>query len=154
DLLMLLIADERVVIVLNVQIVVTLSVHVDLLFALEVFEAEFVGVSSASIFGTAGKYARERVLAGGIVLRHVDAVVDGADDDRLVGIAFDEVDEDFIIDARPEISAPAFARPGLRNAEKRIVGGVWLAQAVPPELHADAPVLVHVGVFTRGHNDF
>ena len=92
-------------------------------------------------------------MARGIVLGHVDAVVDGADDDGLIGIALDEVDEDFVVDARPEVRAPSLACPRLRDAQQSVVGSVGLALAIPPELHVDTAVLVHVGVFAGIHDD-
>ena len=43
--------------------------------------------------------------------RHRLGVVDAADDDRLVGVAFEEVDDDFLADARDVDDAPLLAGP-------------------------------------------
>ena len=131
DLLVLLVADEGVVVVLDVEVVVTLGIHEDLFFAVEVFEAEFVGVGCASAFGTARENAGERVLACGIVLRHVDAVIDGADDDGLVGVAFDEVDEDFVIDARPDSRCPSLCLPMIARHVETYCRRCWACAGGP-----------------------
>src|SRR5690349_2108923 len=73
--------------------------------------------------------------------RHVFGVVDAADDERLIRVAFFEGHHDLVAHARPEKGSPAFARPNLRNAHPAGAVAVLLSFAVPVELHLDAAIL-------------
>ena len=85
--------------------------------------------------------------------RHLLGVVDAADDDGLVGIAFEEVDDHFLADARDGDRSPALAGPGLRDADPAGAVLVLLAFAVPVELDLHAAVLVGVDLFAAGSDD-
>ena len=74
-------------------------------------------------------------------------VVDAADDDRLVGIAFQEIDDHLLADARNVDRAPLLAGPGRADAHPAGAVGVVLALAVPVELHFHAAVLVGEDLF-------
>src|SRR5262249_38488358 len=112
------------------------------------------------LFLTGGVVGGDLVVAGALVCfgldaaddrgarqgvrRHVVAVVDPPDDDRLVGVALQEVDDHLPADARDRDRAPILAGPRLRDAHPAARVLVALAVAVPVELHLDPPVLVGV----------
>ena len=73
---------------------------------------------------------------------HLVDVVDAADDDGLVRVAFEEIDDYFLTDTRPERRAPALAGPVLADPYPAGAVGVVLAVAVPMELNFDPSVLV------------
>ena len=98
--------------------------------------------------------ARLRHVGRQIVGRHLLGVVDAAGDDRLVRIAFEEIDDHLLADARDRDHAPALARPRMRDADPARAVLVLLAVAVPVELHLHAAVLVGVDlVAARADHD-
>src|SRR5271166_2821232 len=76
------------------------------------------------------------------IRRHLVDVVDAADDDGLVRVAFEEIDDYFLADPRPEGRTPALAGPGLADPHPTGAVGIVLAVAVPMELNFDPSVLV------------
>ena len=86
--------------------------------------------------GALGRIVGQRVGHG--LLR----VVDGAGDQRAVGVAVQEGHHHLLPDAGEEHDAVILARPVLGDADPAGAFLVALAQPVPVELHLDAPVLV------------
>ena len=87
------------------------------------------------------------------VRRHVFGVVDAADDDRLIGIALEKLDDDFLSDARQEHRPPPLAGPVLRDANPARALLVVLSFAIPVELDAHAAVLVGVDLLAARPDD-
>src|SRR5208282_2636063 len=81
------------------------------------------------------------------------AVVDPADDHRLVGVALEEADQHLVADPRHGVHAVAAPGPGLAHAEEARALLVAPALAVPVELHAHAAELVGVDLLPRGADD-
>ncbi len=97
--------------------------------------------------------ARLRLVGRQFPRRHLLGVVDAPGDQRLVGIAFQEVDHHFLADARDGDHAPVLARPGVRDAHPAGAVFVVLAVAVPVELHLHPAVLVGVDLVARRADD-
>src|SRR5438552_443458 len=92
-----------------------------LFFAFRVVEAPFV--ESFSTFGAVGLDTADFIVfwvfwvrSFAKIRRHLVSVVDGANDNRLVRVAFEKIHHDFVADTRPKRGAPAFARRGLRHS--------------------------------------
>src|SRR5262249_12836225 len=136
-LAVLLPADDQVAVVndplhavvLDADVLVALGVDEDLLLALLVLETDLV------IAGAAGRGVGLDValvlLVGQLVSGHLLGVEDAADDDRLVGVAFQETDQHLLADARDVQGAPLLAGPGRGDADPAGAFGVALALAVP-----------------------
>ena len=115
--ILLLEADFQRVVVLDHAVEVLFRVEVDLLLALQVFEPQLVEVLGRTLFAAAALDAALRLIGGQRIGRHVVGVVDAAGDDRLVGVAFQKVDDHFLADAgnvhaRPTVCRPRLARRG------------------------------------------
>src|SRR5215831_9546939 len=67
--------------------------------------------------------------------RRLHRIVNTAQDDRLVRIAFQEVNDHLIADARDRDRTEAPARPGLGDADPARAIGVLLSLSVPVKLH-------------------
>src|SRR6185295_16725773 len=76
-----------------------------------------------------------------------------ADDDRLLGVAAEEADDDLLPHAREVHAADALAGPGLAHVDPERALRVHLAVAVPVELHAHAAELVGVDGLARRADD-
>src|SRR5262249_19248503 len=76
--------------------------------------------------------------------------VDAADDDGLVGIAFEEVDDHFLADTGNRNRAPALTGPGGRDADPAGAVFVLFPFPVPVKLYFHAAVLVGVNFFGGG----
>src|SRR6187549_106683 len=98
-------------IVLDFDILVLLGVDVDLFRAGLVLEADLVAVRSRPAGRTARLDAALRLVVGQAPRRHLVGVVDVANHNRLIGIAFEEVDDTFLTDARNVNHAPVAAGP-------------------------------------------
>ena len=92
-------------------------------------------------------------VRGERVGRHVLGVVEGPDDDRLVGVAVLEGDEDLLPDPREGVGSPRVPGQRRRDAQPGAAVRVLLPLAVPVELHLDPPVLVDVDVLSRRPDD-
>ncbi len=103
--------------------------------------------------GAAGLDAALRVVVRQIVGRHHVGVVHATDDDRLIGIAFQEADDHFLADARNVDRAPGLARPRLRDANPAGAVLVEFAVAIPVELHFHARIFVGVDLLARLADD-
>src|SRR5262249_49092688 len=97
--------------------------------------------------------ATDDFLAGQAVRRHRLTVVDATDDDRLIGIALEEIHDHFLADAWDGHAAPALAGPDLRHAHPARTALVELAVAVPVKLHFDPRVFVGVNLLAFRADD-
>lgn len=143
-------ADDLGLVVLHDRVHVVLAVDADLFFAGGVVEDQFV---------VALAFVRARLDAAlGFVFRegerrHLFVVVDAADDDGAVGIAFLERDDDLLADARDLDHTPVLAGPGRGNADPAGTAEVVFPFAVPVELDFDAAVLVGPDFLARWADD-
>src|SRR5262249_53916661 len=80
-------------------------------------------------------------------------VVDAAGNERPIGIAIEEIDDDFLTDARIEDHAPVFAGPRLGHAHPARAVLILLAQAVPEELNLDPSVFIGVNLLAFRPDD-
>src|SRR4051794_10437572 len=85
--------------------------------------------------------------------RRLFRVVDAAGDDRLIGIAFEEIDDHFLTDARRGNGSPTFTGPRMRDADPAGAVLVLLPVAVPVELHLHAAVLVGIDLVAGRTDD-
>src|SRR5439155_3845701 len=92
-------------------------------------------------------------VVGQGVGRHLVGVIDAADDDRLVRVAFLESDDDLLADARDVDPPPLLAGPERADADPAGAGGVLLPLAVPEELYLHAAVLVGEDLFACRPHD-
>src|SRR5262249_10560260 len=81
---------------------------------------------------------------------HGQRIVDPAGDNRLVGVAFQKIDDHLLADARDVDAAPGGAGPGLRDADPAGAVLVALAMPVPVELHLHPAILVGEDLLARG----
>src|SRR4051812_36855640 len=96
-----------------------------LFFALFVFEAQLIEVVGTTLGGAVAlEAALGRVLGVG---GRVVFVVDAAGDDRPIRIAFQKIDDDFLVAAGDVHAAPALAGPRLGGAHE--AGAVLVALA-------------------------
>src|SRR5690606_30250235 len=147
----LVVADRRAHVVLDDLVVVLLRVEEDLFFASRVFEAELVEPLAAR---RALRLDRAlRLLVGEGVRRGRFPVVDAAGDERTIGVALEERDDDLHPDARHEQRPPLRTRPGLRDANP--AGGFFVVRGrfLPMELDHDPAQLVGVDLLARGTDD-
>src|SRR5262249_15127349 len=76
------------------------------------------------------------------VRRHRFCVIDAADDDGLIRVAFEKIRDDFHTDTWYEHRAPLFAGPGLSHAHPARRSAVVFTLAVPMKLYFHATVFV------------
>ena len=88
-------------------------------------------------------------MIGQFIGRHLVGIVHATNDDGLVGIAFEEIDDHFLANARDVNHAPLSARPRSPNANPAGAAGILLSLAVPVELHLHATVFVREDFFSR-----
>src|SRR2546423_7732057 len=79
--------------------------------------------------------------------RHLLGIVDAASDNGLVRIAFQEVDNHLLADARNADRTPPLAGPWMRHTNPARAVLIPLPLAVPVELHLDASILVRIDFF-------
>src|SRR6266699_5704591 len=144
------VADEFAGIVFDAVVHVFFGVDEDLLAALFVLEAELVVVGGAAALGAAGHEGGTRLMVREGVCRHLVVVVDAAGDDGPVRIAFEEINNDFLSDARDGDRAPVLAGPRLRDAHPTRAVLILLTEAVPEKLHLHAAVLIGINLLARG----
>ena len=81
-------------------------------------------------------------------------MVDPAGDDGLVGVAFQEIDDDLLAYAGDEHGPPSGTRPELADANPAGAFFVPFSLAIPMELDLDSAVLVRVDLLSgRSHDD-
>src|SRR5690554_3596384 len=151
DAFVAFVADADGLVVLNVLVPVALGVDEDLFFAGPVFDAQFVEAVAAGA-------AQALEQAAGLVFRQlvghrVGAVVQTAGDQGLVGVAFEEADQNLHADARDGDAAPVVAGPAAGHPQPAAGVGVGLALAVPVELDLDPAPFVTVDFFAGGAGD-
>src|SRR5688572_1358210 len=146
DRLRAIVADPVRLVVLDLDVLVLLGVDEQLLRALQVLEPDLVEVVGAAALGAPGLDAGLRHVRRQRVGRHLLGVVDASGDDRLVGIAFQEVDDDLLADARDGDGAPGLAGPRLRHPDpaRAVLALGPLAFPIPVEEHLHPAVLVGV----------
>src|SRR5262249_9593125 len=114
----------------------------DLLSPLLILEADLVKIRPSSAGARPRLDAALGLVGRKIPRRHLLRVVDATDDDRLVGIAFQEIRDHFLADPGDGGQAPVLAGPHGADADPARAVGVVLAGAVPVELDLHAAVLV------------
>ena len=93
-------------------------------------------------------------LVGQLIRRHLAGVVYAADADRLVGIAFEKINDHLVADTRNKYCTPSFACPVLRYAYPARAIFVPFSVPIPVELHFYPTVFVGKDLLTfRTHND-
>src|SRR5262249_22800953 len=144
--------DRKRLVVFDGSVHVILAVDDDLLFALGVI-AGYLVVAAAGTFVSSGHQAAGLLSFGEFFGRHVFRVVYAADDDRVVGIALQEIDDHFMADARDVDLPPAFACPGSGDPDPTRAVDVVLAFTVPMKLHFHPTILVGEDLFLTGRAD-
>ena len=109
-------ADIKGLVALHVRGHVELGLDVQLFLAFQILEADFVEVAGGAVLAAAALDSRLGLVVGQRIGRHVVGIVDPPGDDWLVGIALQEVDDDFLADARNVDGAPLRAGPHLGHA--------------------------------------
>ncbi len=94
-----------------------------------------------------------RLVIGQRVRRHFLRIVNAADDDRLIGIAFEKVDDHFLLDARDVDHAPLLSRQRRSDAHPARAVRVILALTVPVKLNFNPAVFVGENLFARRAHD-
>ena len=135
---------------LDDDVLVALGVDVQLLGALLVLHADFVEVGRRAALAGAALDAALGSVGGQVVGHGLFGVVDAAGDDRLVGVAFEEADDDLLADARNLDMAPVLAGPGLRDANPAGAVFVGLVVTIPVEVHLDPAILVGPDLLAGG----
>ena len=153
DRLLAVMPDPMRLVVLDLDVLVLLGVQPQLLRTLLVLEADGVGIAISPALAAARQHATLRGVGGQFPGRHLFSVVDAAGDDRLVGVALEEIDHHFLADARDLDEAEALAGPGHADAHPAAALLVVRAVAVPMELHLHAAVLVGVDFLAAGADD-
>ena len=126
---------------------------VDFFLAFFIFEAKLVEVLSAAGLTAAALDARLRLVIRQSVRRHFTCVVNAADNNRLVWIAFEEINDDFLVDSGNVNHAPLFSRQQSSNPHPTGAILVKFALAVPVKLHFHTAVFVSKNFFAFGTDD-
>ncbi|SAK99808.1 hypothetical protein AWB80_07730 [Caballeronia pedi] len=147
-------ADARERVVLDPGFQIALGVKEQLLGILRIVEAHFVEAVAAfrriALERGAGHLRRQ------FVRRRQRGVVDAADHERLIRIAFDEMHQHFLSDARQEERPVALAGPGLRDAHPAALQRLarrFRSELLPMKLHLDAAVFVGMDLFAFRPDD-
>jgi hypothetical protein len=133
------------------QIMLLLHRYMDVQFfaAFFVLETDLVVVGCGAAHTRSGLEATPRFVAGQTVRRHGLGIPDTADDDRLIGIAFHESDQDFLPDSRDLDESPLLAGPAGADSKPTGTVGILFALAIPVELHFHPTVFVRENFFSR-----
>src|SRR5712692_2552876 len=132
---------------------VALGMQVDLLLAFIVLEAELVVIVCAAMLRTARFECADGLMVGQLVGWHLVGVVDAAGDDRPVGVAFKELDDNFLSHARSPDGPPILPGPRVGDADPTGALVVLFAYAVPEELYLHPAVLIGVDLLAAGSHD-
>src|SRR5206468_3132106 len=111
------------------------GVEVDFFRVFLVLHAQLVEVVGAALQAAAALQAGLRLVGGQGVGRHLLGIINAADDDRLVGVAFLKSDDDFLPDPRDVNTTPLLASQQRADADPARAVGVSLPLTVPEELH-------------------
>src|SRR5262249_46941431 len=115
DLFGAIVADIHALVVLHFLLLVVLRVDVDQFCALGVVERNLV-VSTTALGAVRFDTADDRT-ARHTERRHLLSVINAAGDDRLIRVAFQEINDDFLADSWNRDSAPALPGPWVRDAD-------------------------------------
>ena len=127
--------------------------HVDLLRTLLVFHADFIEVfRPATLAGTRFDTAL-CFLVGQFVRGHFHRVVDAAGDDRIVRVATEKINNNFLTDPRNVNHAPCFTRPRCTHSKPAATVFIFLAVAIPIKLNFDTTIFVGINLLAGGPND-
>src|SRR6266508_954747 len=141
-------------IVLYPVILIFFGMNEELLFALLVLETDLVKSLHAFAFARASFDAALGLFFRQFVGRHLAGVVDAADADRLVGIAFEKINDYLVPNTRKKYCTPSFTCPVLRYAYPARAIFVPFSIPVPVELYFQPPVFVGKDLLTfRTHHD-
>src|SRR5512138_1122700 len=152
-LVFLLRADCDRLIVLDDDLHVFLGVDVDRFLVLLVVEADLVEILRGALFRAARLDAALCLLRRQLVRRQLVGVVHAADDQRMIGVAIEERDDDLLADARHELHSPVLTRPDLRDAHPARAIAIGLAGTVPMKLYLHAAVLIGIDLLPLSTND-
>src|SRR5690348_7608325 len=144
---LLVVVHRHDTVVLHLHMHVLLRMHEEVFAALLVLEAKLVEILRAAALVAAALDAALGHVVGQRVRRHVVGVVDAADYQRPVRIAFEEAHHHFLADARNAHRAPVLAGPRGGHAHRTGDVEVFLVRLVPVERDLDAAILVHRDVF-------
>ncbi len=150
DVLCPVMAHLSGLVVVDHVVLVFLRMDEDLFFLFLIFKPQFV--IPLTLMG-AGFQGHARFVPRQFVGRRVDRVVGAPGDDRLVRIAFQEVDDHFVADARDRHLAPGAAGPVLRDPDPAAREVVAFAVAVPGKLDFYPAPFVAVDLFARRTDD-
>ena len=156
----LILADLQRVVVANAPVHIAFGVDEEFLFTSLVFKADFICARLAGIerqgivqfvaciaLISLGPPHRPGLVLGQVIDRQIILIEHPADDDRPVGVAIDEIDQDFVANTRmDDIAQPA----GLRNPDPAAAAFIHFAQTVPVKLDFDPAILVDVDLFVSG----
>ena len=120
----LILHDMVVLIVLDPHRHVLLSTHVKNLAPHRIVEGQYVGIVCSSSLGAMGAEATDVLITGQAAWRHLLGVVHRTDNNRVVEIAFLEVDIDLLANPGKKHCSPGIAGPNLRNAGPCRAGSV------------------------------
>ncbi len=134
----------------DVDVLVFLGVEVNLLLVLLVLEAQLV--VAVALVGLALD-GHPRLVPRQLVGWQLQAVIDPADGDRLVAIAFQVMNDQLLANPRDGHMAPGGAGDVLCHADPAGAVFVMLALAVPGELDLHPGVLVGVDLLVGGTDD-
>ena len=140
------VSDKCAFVVVDMDVLVLLGMDVDLLPSRLILEAHFIeafALVRLAFDGHAGLVRRQ------VVRRQLMRVVASSRDDRLIGIAVEIADDDFLSDAGNGHVAPQRAGHVLRHAYPAGAVFVVLAFSVPRELHLHAAVVVAIDFLAR-----
>src|SRR6266436_1984812 len=103
------VSDPFLCVVFDANVLVLLGVHEDLFAAFLIFEPEFVEATTA--LAAVGFDGGDRRILRKRIGRLGFAIVNRASDDWPIGIAIEELDDDFLADAGDEDRAPILSGP-------------------------------------------
>src|SRR6266511_3746301 len=151
---MSIVNDALHAIIFDTCVHVALRVDKHLLFFLGVIKAQFIKANTA--LSGIRLDTTQLVIVWVLIIRslpqirrHLISVINTADNNRLIGIALEEIDDNLLTDARPKKGPPTLTGPGLGHAHPARTVGVVLSLPIPVELHLYATVFVSKNLFTR-----
>ncbi len=143
---MAVVEDIFEAVVFNTDVHVLFGMDEDLLIVLVVFETELI--EAAAALGGVAFDRGDRLFGGERIRRLVVFIVDASGDDGPIGVAFEEIDDDFLTDARREEDPVVFAGPILGNADPATGFLMAFGGGIPEKFHFDAAVFIGPDFFT------
>ncbi len=148
-----IVADVFRLVILDDDVLVLFGVDIDLLLSLFILETNLVKIVRRSAETAAALDSCLGLVSGQRVRRHLLRIVDAADDDRLIGIAFEKVNDDFLLDARDVDHAPLLSRQRRSHAHPAGTVRVILSLAVPVKLNFNPAVFIGENLLARRAHD-